>query len=286
MRTTSKKLGVWVEKLKEKILKFYKFEGALNDFIVIDGRFNPLKDPSRLAMKMLDRHASVGGDTLLYLEESRVADIKMRVLEIDGSESAMCGNGARCIGLYFDRFFEKPEITIETLAGVKVVQKIKDNYFKVSMGKMQTLNDFVVSSKNKKMIKMELFGLKLYVVNSSEPHAVIVVKNIKRIPKKTALKIARHFEIFPKGINVDFIEIVDSSTIKMRTIERGVYEETLACGTGAVASSYVFHKIFNGQKNVLVKALGGDLQVEIKDEECFLSGEANYVFKGEIPIEE
>ncbi|MCI4462848.1 MAG: diaminopimelate epimerase [Caldisericum sp.] len=270
--------------LSGKHLKFYKFEGTLNDFVVIDGRENSIEHPEELSKILLDRHASIGGDSLLYLEESKIADIKMRVLEKDGSESEMCGNGARCIGLYFSKFFNRNSIKIETKAGIKVVKKVDDNVFSVSMGTMGKIDKFVKGLPTGNSHIIELFGLKLYIVNSSEPHAVIPLKNIKRIPKNKALKIAKNFTLFPFGINVDFIEIVNKSTIKMRTIERGVYEETLACGTGAVASSYVFNKFLNGESVVLVKALGGDLKVKITDDGNYLEGKANFVFKGEIEI--
>ncbi|MGC9171570.1 diaminopimelate epimerase [Caldisericum sp.] len=269
---------------KGKILKFYKFEGALNDFIVIDGRFNKLENPEEYAKLLLDRHASIGGDSLLYLEESDVADIKMRVLEKDGSESQMCGNGARCIGLYFERFYGIGNITIETLAGVKKVKKVSENRFVVSMGPMQKLGNFVNGPRNEYELIHELFSFKIFVVNSSEPHAVIPLKSIKRIPKEKGLKISKNFKLFPYGINVNFIEILNEETIKIRTIERGVYEETLACGTGAVASAYVFNKFLGGKDIVHVKALGGELKVELGKNENYLEGEAHYVFKGDIEL--
>ncbi|BAL80874.1 diaminopimelate epimerase [Caldisericum exile] len=269
---------------KGKILEFYKFEGALNDFVIIDGRSNKLEYPLEVARMLLDRHASIGGDSLLYLEESNVADIKMRVLEKDGSESQMCGNGARCVGLYFDKFFGKRSIKIETLSGLKEVKKVADGRFVVSMGPVQKLGNFVIGFKEDYQTTLDLFSLKLYIVNSSEPHAVIPMMNINKIPKAKGVKIAKNFKLFPYGINVDFIEIVNKNTIKIRTIERGVYEETLACGTGAVASAYVLHEFFGGNNVISVKALGGDLTVIIKESENLLEGDARFVFKGEIEL--
>lgn len=268
----------------EKPLNFFKFEGTLNDFVVIDGRENPISHPEELSKKLLDRRASIGGDSLLYLEESKVADIKMRIFEKDGSESEMCGNGARCIGLYFDKFYQKQDILIETKAGIKKVIKVNENIFRVSMGKMKTLGKFVKNNANKTSMIHELFGLKLYIVNSSEPHAVIPVKSVKNIPKTKGIRIAKYFNLFPLGINVDFIEIMGSNEIKLRTVERGIYEETFACGTGAVASAFVLNKFFKGKNEVLVHARGGDLKVKITPSGNYLEGEARFVFKGVLEI--
>uniref|UniRef100_A0A7C4Y5N1 Diaminopimelate epimerase n=1 Tax=Caldisericum exile TaxID=693075 RepID=A0A7C4Y5N1_9BACT len=271
-------------KLKERVINFIKCEGALNDFVIIDGRFNALEEVEKVGRYILDRRASVGGDSLLYLEESKNATIKMRVLEKDGSESAMCGNGARCVGVYFDRFFNMKNITIETLSGIKSVKKIGENYFEVSMGPMQTLEPFVKGCFEEKVVQMKLFGLDFYIVNSSEPHAVTFVKNIKRCPKRVGIKVARLFEVFPKGINVDFVEKAGKNEIKIRTVERGIYDETYACGTGAVASAFVFHEFLSQSTDIIVHALGGTLTVKLSDAQNYLSGPAHFVFEGKMEI--
>jgi len=270
--------------LKGRLLKFYKFEGAGNDFIIIDGRFEKLTNPLEIAKKLLDRHYSVGADTLLYLEESSIATIKMRVLEKDGSESSMCGNGARCVGLYFDKFFNIKNISIETLSNVKYVNKINENIFEVNMGRILPLGTFFSNKVDSEITKINILNFEVFLINSSEPHAVIFTENIERIPKNKAIKVAKNRNLFPFGINVNFVKVEDSNTIKIRTIERGIFEETLACGTGAVASAYVFHKIKNGADEVNVKARGGNLKVNIKKDGNYLIGPARFVFKGEIEI--
>lgn len=262
------------------MLKFYKFECAGNDFVVIDRRFNEIENLGETASKILDRRFSVGGDSLLVLENSEVATVKMRIIEKDKSESSMCGNGLRCIGLYFDRFFNKLNITVETLSGIKQVNKIKDNYFEANLGKMLPLDDFVKSSSGSIFLKINLYGLDLHIVNSSEPHAIIFSDQINRIQKTKALKIIKNAEIFPKGINVDFVKIIDKNTITIRTIERGVLEETLSCGTGAVASAYIFNRVSGGSDIVTVHTRGGTLNVKLRESGNLLSGPARLVFEG------
>ena len=275
-----------MEKSKEKTLKFYKFEGAGNDFVIIDSRFNePLENPSLLGKMLLDRHFGIGGDSLLYLEESKTADIKMRVFEIDGTESSMCGNGARCIGAYLSKFFNKDECKIETLAGIKHVKKLGENEFELFMGKMQKLGKFVNDNKEKTELRVDLFGLEMFVVNSSEPHAVIITDNIKKIPVKKAIKIAKYKNMFPYGINVNFVEIESSSTFYVRTVERGIYGETLACGTGTVSSAYVLNRNFNSENVLTAKAKGGELKVRLTEKGNYLSGPAKFVFAGETTLE-
>jgi diaminopimelate epimerase len=275
-----------VEKSKEKTLKFYKFEGTGNDFVIIDSRFNePLENPSLLGKMLLDRHFSIGGDSLLYLEESKTVDIKMRVFEIDGTESSMCGNGARCIGAYLDKFFNKDECKIETLAGIKHVKKLGENEFELFIGKMQKLGKFVKDNKEKTELRVDLFGLEMFVVNSSEPHAVIITDNIKKIPVKKAIKIAKYKSVFPYGINVNFVEIESSSTFYVRTVERGIYGETLACGTGTVSSAYVLNRNFNSENVLTAKAKGGELKVRLTEKGNYLSGQAKFVFAGETTLE-
>lgn len=275
-----------MEKSKEKTLKFYKFEGTGNDFIIIDSRLNePLENPDLLGKILLDRHFGVGGDSLLYLEESKNADIKMRVIEIDGTESSMCGNGARCVGAYLSKFFNKDECKIETLAGIKNVKKAGENEFELFMGKMQELGKFLRYSKDETELKVNLFGLEMYVVNSSEPHAVIITDNIKKIPINKAIKIAKYKNMFPYGINVNFVEIESPSLFYIRTIERGIYGETLACGTGTVASAYVLNKHFNGKNFLTATTKGGKLKVRITQNGNYLSGPARFIFWGEIQLE-
>lgn len=269
-------------------LRIHKFHGTGNDFIILDSRENKPVDPLKVSQILCNRHFSVGADTLLYLEDSIVADLKVRICEIDGSESSMCGNGLRCIGLYTMRKCGKKAITVETLGGVKKVTFVEDSLFEVAMGQLVPIGDFLNPISDLILDQISFSNHRFYVVCPSEPHAVCLVDDMRAIDVSFAIDIARRINKFPYGINVDFIMIRDG-TVFMRTFERGVWRETLACGTGAVASAYVARAVFGLRENpVKVAAKGGSLEVFFDNSESYLKGEARYVFSGtaEIEIEE
>ena len=266
--------------MKEKMIAFEKYHGTGNDFIIIDGREFPLKDPLSTAKELCKRHFSIGANDVLYLEESSIADIKIRILEPDGTEADMCGNGVRCVGAYLSKE-GKEEATIETLSGIKKVSK-KDNLFTVDMGEMQSIEKFITPKQNKIMVNMKINEKTFYIVSSGEPHAVAFTHNLKQLDIiKEALPIAHNFEVFPKGINIDFIER-QGNDIKVRTFERGVWDETLACGTGAVASAFVAKYLFSIKNGIKVQMEGGELFVTFENKKSFLTGEAKFVYRGEI----
>lgn len=265
----------------EKMITFEKYHGAGNDFIIIDGRKFPLRDPFATSRILCKRHFSIGADDLLYLEESKVADIKMHICEPDGTEASMCGNGIRCVASYLLRDSKKSSITIETLSGIKTVFK-KGDLFTVEMGKMQPIGKFMVPHSDRLIIKKEINSRTYYIVSAGEPHIVTFVKDIDQLDiAKNAFPIAHNFKMFPEGINVDFVGLKNDN-IHLRTFERGVWNETLACGTGAVSSAFVTKMIFNRKDEMKVQMKGGTLIVSFKDERAFLTGKAEFVFKGEI----
>ncbi len=265
------------------LLEFYKYQGAGNDFVLIDGRYNPVEDPCKISQILCERHFSVGADTLLYLEDSSSATIRMRVCEIDGSESNMCGNGLRCIGLYMFEHFGLSEITVETLGGTKKVLKDKD-YFIASMGEMKEIGNFMNPPSKRILEEKDIHGFHFFVVSPSEPHAVTIVEDIGLIDEKLAISVMRFFEIFPFGINVNFVELGEKF-IKVRTFERGLWSETLACGTGATSAAFVARSLYGFNENIEVHMKGGILKVFFKDGEAYLEGDARFVFKGEIEVE-
>lgn len=266
--------------MKEKMITFEKYHGTGNDFIIIDGRKFPLKNPLSVAKELCKIHFSIGANDVLYLEESNIADIKMHVCEPDGTEADMCGNGVRCVGAYLLKEGNE-EVTIETLSGIKKVSK-KDNLFTVDMGEMQSIRKFIASGQNKIMENIKINEKTFYIVSSGEPHAVAFTRNLKQLDiEREALPIAHKFEVFPKGINVDFIER-EGNDIKVRTFERGVWNETLACGTGAVASAFVAKYLFSIKNGIKVQMKGGELFVTFENKKSFLTGEAKFVFRGEI----
>ncbi len=266
---------------EKKTIKFSKYQGAGNDFIIIDGREFPLDDPLKYSKKLCKRHFSIGADDLLYIEDSSVADAKMRVCEPDGSEATMCGNGIRCVGAYLRKKVGKNRFAIETLSGIRTVE-FDGNLYTVDMGNMQPLRNFINPPEDKTQKNLELFNMKYIIVSPGEPHAVSIVDSIYGIDINSALKVARNFTVFPRGINVDYVEI-EKDFIKVRTFERGVWAETLACGTGAVSSAFVARK-FLKKDRILVKMRGGDLYVTFKKEKILLSGKAELVYNGKLEI--
>ncbi len=266
---------------EKRVIKFSKFQGAGNDFIIIDGREYALDDPLKYAKKLCRRHFSIGADDLLYLEKSDVTDVKMRICEPDGSEASMCGNGVRCVGAFLKRKTGKNSFKIETLAGIRTVS-FENGLYTVDMGTMQPLGGFVNPHTDALIKKVKLFNRDYTIVSPGEPHAVSVVESIYGIDINSALKVARNFELFPYGINVDYVEI-ENDYIKVRTFERGVWNETYACGTGAVSSAFVARAALK-KDSILVKMRGGDLFVSFEKDKIFLSGEAELVYNGELEI--
>ncbi len=272
--------------MKERLhLKFHKYQGAGNDFVIIDSAENPQVDPLTISPILLNRHFSIGGDSLLYIEKSTVADIRMRVCEVDGSESSMCGNGLRCIGLYLRNKLSMERVTVEVSGKVKLVEHTSSNLFRVSMGVMQPIGDFINPISNSIVEKLEVSKHEFYVVSPSEPHAVTVVSDPYKIDTLFAVDISRKFSKFPFGINVNFVSM-NKDHISVRTFERGIFGETLACGTGATSSAYVVRNFYGYNENpVNIKMKGGLLQVHFEGDEIFLVGEAVHVFSGEIDVE-
>ncbi len=266
---------------RKKTIKFFKYQGAGNDFIIVDGREFPLENPLKYSKQLCKRHFSVGADDLLYLESSDVADVKMRVCEPDGSEATMCGNGIRCVAAYLRKKHGKDAFEIETLAGILKVN-FDNGLYRVQMTDMQPLGRFVNPPEESFKKEIELFNKKYVIVSPGEPHAVSIVDSIYGIDINSALKVARNFSIFPKGINVDYVEI-ERDFIKVRTFERGVWAETLACGTGAVSSAFVAREYLKKDR-ILVRMRGGDLYVSFVDGKMFLSGKAELVYNGELEI--
>jgi len=263
----------------KKTIQFDKYEAAGNDFIVIDGRKFPLKDPLNFAKDVCRRRFSVGADDLLYLEKSEVADVKMRICEPDGSEASMCGNGIRCVAAYLYKNEGKEQVKIETLAGIYTVSK-EDSLFKVKFGSMRSINGFVNPPSERKILKKKIMNMDFTVVSPGEPHAVTIVKDINEVHIEDSIKIAKDLKIFPQGINVDYVQLCGDH-ICVRTFERGVWGETLACGTGAVSSAFVAKDLI-GKNSIPVKMKGGELIVEFKDNEIFLLGKARLVYNGKL----
>lgn len=277
-------------------MMFFKMQGLGNDYVYIDcinGK-EPI-DIKNLTRKLSNRHFGVGSDGLILLCKSKVADLKMRMFNSDGSEAQMCGNGIRCVAkLAYELGLICEKITtIETLSGIKTLKlnivngKVKT--VEVDMGapileatKIPVSSSAKIEDKKVKAeVKVKNKKIELTCVSMGNPHAVTFVNNIKNFKVAEYGPILENADIFPEKANIEFVEVVDKNNIKMRVWERGS-GETLACGTGACSS--VVASSLNGytDRKVNVQLLGGNLEIEWKpNNHVHMTGPAVTVFKGE-----
>ena len=282
-------------------MKFYKYHGAGNDFILIDNREGEVPEDKKpdLAKRLCDRKSGIGADGLLLVETSKAADAKMRIFNPDGSEPAMCGNGIRCTAKYIhDKISEKAEIKVETLAGIKTVRVSKENkitYVRVNMGKPLLQRKDIPAAGAGRIFKekIEAAGkeLEIYAVNTGVPHVVIFVDDIRKAEVENVGRAVRNHPLFPEGTNVNFVEIVCANLFKIRTYERGVEGETLACGTGITAAGVICVMLGEAdpKDSVEIIAKGGTVYIEFdlkgtEIETAYMKGPAEFVFEDEIDV--
>ncbi len=211
---------------------FVKMQGAGNDFIVID--HDASIDYQVLARKTCDRHMGIGADGILVLDKSKSCDYRMRIINADGSEAEMCGNGARCMAVYVARKFAVvPEIfSMETHAG-KISAKVDGEIATVQLSNPKDYRPNV----DIKIGDKKLTG---HFINTGVPHAVIFVQGLQEMDVHGLGQLIRNHSVFaPKGANVNFVEKIKEGVVALRTYERGVEAETLACGTGSVACALI-----------------------------------------------
>jgi len=204
-------------------MKFYKYHGAGNDFVLIDNRDEEIPEDkkSSLAKRVCDRDGKIGADGLLLVETSDAADTKMRIFNPDGSEPAMCGNGIRCTAKYFhDKIQELDDMKIETLAGIKnvILSKIDGiTYVKVNMGRPLLERRDIPATGEGRLFeeKIEAAGkeLKIYALNTGVPHVVIFVDDIRKADVENIGRAVRNHPLFPEGTNVNFVEIKFQSLV-------------------------------------------------------------------------
>lgn len=276
------------------ILKFSKMEGTGDDYIFFNNQCGIITCPESFAIEFSDRHHGIGGDGIVLIEYSDIADAKMRIFNIDGSEGKMAGNSIRCVGkyLYDNDMVKKNKMLIETESGVKSLSLFTRNgkvsSVTVDMGKAElSPSKIPVNMDGDKIInRPAVIGDKEYNITCcsvGNPHCVVFVDNADEIKLD---EIGPQFEtadIFPERINTEFVRVVNSNTLKMRVWERG-NGETLACGTGACAAviAAVENGYCNKGENITVKLQGGDLIVSYTDDRVTLTGDCNLVYKGEI----
>ncbi len=267
------------------MLRFTKMNGAGNDFILIDNRTGDINLARSQIAHLCDRHRGIGADGILLLElPANRADFRMRYFNADGGEAEMCGNGARCFARFANRVAgTQTKISFETPAGV-ISAELAGNLVTLRMTEPTDLRLNVkvpVADENKTV----------HFINSGVPHVVIPVSKIDDVDvRREGAAIRRHKMFSPNGANVNFIEKREPNKIAIRTYERGVENETLACGTGIVASALIFAATENTSGPIYVIARGGDelcVGFESSDgsfRNVTLTGPAEFVFEGTVEL--
>lgn len=278
-----------------KEMRFTKMEGLGNDYIYVDCMAGePASDWENLSIRMSDRHFGVGADGIILIMPSKVADFRMRMFNADGSEGKMCGNGSRCVAkyVYDNGLTRKTEVTLETLAGIKVLKMHlgadgKVDTVTVDMGEpILTAAEVPALSASERMVEETLPTAKhgdfaVTVVSMGNPHGVIFVDEITdELVLGAGPELERH-SAFPDRANIEFVKVIDGETVQMRVWERGS-GETLACGTGACATAVAAALTGRTNRKVTVKLIGGDLSIEWneKDNHVYMTGPARTVFTG------
>jgi len=266
--------------------EFTKAHGNGNDFLIVDEWDGErVENPSEFAETYCDRRFGVGADGVLFLRrpEEPTNDMRMVLVQPDGGEAEMCGNGARCMMRYaVERGYaqEGETVAVETLAGVRKAVCDGDGV-RVEMGVPSFDADDVPA--RSEVVKEAIEGWEVTAVNTGVPHAVTFVEDIDDIDVNEKAPPVRHADVFPEGANVNFVER-DGDAFRVRTFERGVEDETLSCGTGAVAVAAVARRLGKTDEDeVHVKTRGGPLTITFDDETgaAYMRGPAVLVYEGE-----
>lgn len=297
-------------------MRFTKMHGAGNDYVYVNCFDEPLPaDPADLSRRIADRHYGVGGDGLILICPSSVADARMRMFNADGSESEMCGNGIRCVAKYvYDHgIARKPRLAIETGAGVLSldleIENGRANRVRVDMGEpileparipttltaeagqqfivdypATVLGDALAADTAADWQRCSELDPRLTCVSMGNPHITLYCQNVAAVPLEVVGPKIEHHAVFPRRINVHFVQIHSAGEITMRTWERGS-GITLACGTGA--SAVCVSGVLTGRhgRRILAHLPGGDLELEWNeaDNHVYMTGPATEVFTGDWP---
>ncbi len=266
-----------------RVINFSKMVATGNDFIVVDNRKRALKRVPELARKLCDRKFGIGADGLLLVEKAKAADFSMRILNPDGSEPDMCGNGSRCIALYAKLNKIAPySMRIETKAGL-LNAKVGKSSVKINMTDPKDMKLGIYLTLKKK-------AYELHYINTGVPHVICFVNDVENLDLISFGSSVRYHKFFaPQGTNVNIVSFKNKRSILARTYERGVEDETLACGTGSVASAVISGVVKGLRSPITVCTRGGDLKIyfTVKNNiirNAFLEGQANEVFKGQIKV--
>jgi len=263
-----------------RAIAFVKMHGNGNDFVVIDETEKvTIKNKASFAMKTCNRRFGIGADGILFVSRPAGVDLGMRLLQPDGSEAEMCGNGIRCLVMYAvdAGYVKRGMVTVKTNAGVREVTAKKSSVI-VDMGKPQFSRSVIPALGTGDQFIETMHGVVVSAVNTGVPHAVIFEDQADVDVHDLAVKI-RFDPVFPQGANVNFVK-VDGNALVVRTYERGVERETLSCGTGAVAAAAVANQMGLIDTRVTVKTLGGSLKVTLRNDRALMEGPAETVYKG------
>ena len=260
-------------------MRFTKMHGLGNDYLYVYGEVPP--DIAALSQRLSDRHFGAGADGMIYISPSAVADFRMRIFNADGSEAMMCGNGIRCVGKYvYDKgYTDKTALRVETLSGVKTLR------LHVSGGRVEsvTVDMGVAAARPERRLTAGGKELAYTPVNVGNPHAVIFVDDVSAVPLETLGPLVERHPDFPGGVNVEFVQPLSETELRMRVWERGS-GVTMACGTGSCASvaAAVQKGLCRANEPVSVVLDGGTLRV-LADEtgRIAMTGPAETVYEGE-----
>lgn len=279
-------------------MKFTKMQGIGNDYIYVNCFEEQVVNPEQLSVRLSDRRFGIGGDGLILIMPSQIADFKMRIFNADGSEAMMCGNGTRCIGkyVYEHELTNKTHITLETNSGIKYLELHctgdQVTSVTVDMGKAILMpREIPVESDSQEPFVAKPVQVgdrleRLTCVSVGNPHAVVFCDRVEDLDLEKLGPLFEHHAIFPDRVNTEFVRVIDDHTLQMRVWERGS-GETLACGTGACATTVA--AVLNGYcpqgEPILVKLRGGDLTITYQaDGTVMMTGPAEEVFQGEINL--
>lgn len=279
-------------------MKFTKMQGCGNDYVYVNGFVEKIDTEAKpdIVRRLSDRHFGIGGDGVIFINPSEIADFEMEMFNADGSRSQMCGNGIRCVAKYVYDYglTDKTSLTIESFGAIKYIDLTVENgkvsLVKVNMGApILAAKDVPVLSENEQVIdeEIEVEGktYRMTCVSMGNPHAIVYMDDVKNLDIDKVGPYFENHKRFPERVNTEFVKVIDRNTVEMRVWERGT-GETLACGTGccAIAVSCILNGLT--EDKVTVKVLGGELLCEWDREAnlVYMTGPAVTVFDGEINV--
>ncbi|MTI84610.1 MAG: diaminopimelate epimerase [Firmicutes bacterium] len=278
-------------------MHFTKVHGLGNDFVMVDAESEELPgNLSKLAQAVCDRHFGIGADGLVLIWPTDEADIRMQILNSDGSEAEMCGNAIRCVSkyIYEKGIIKKEQIKVETKAGIMVPEVSVQNgvvaAVKVDMGEPKLDRKEIPMLGSAGMVigenlKVGEHNFKVTAVSMGNPHVVIFVVDVDEVPiSHWGPRIENH-NIFPNKTNVEFVQVLNRSEVRMQVWERGA-GPTMACGTGACATAVAAHLNGFTEKQVSVHLASGSLDIEwSENNHVYMTGPAEEIFSGDYPLQ-